>query len=170
MKSNIVLCGFMGCGKTTVGKLLAEQLSMPFADTDDSVRNIAHRSIHDMLENGQLSLVRAYESEAVRMLAQEKNTVIATGAGVCAVEENARILHESGWLVYLRRDFALVYPVISRDPIRVMAYRKSYAEMKALLDSRDALYRRYADLVIDNNGNPADCAGAIAAFFRSGTA
>ena len=169
MRSNIVLCGFMGCGKTTVGKLLAENLSMSFADTDDAVKNIAHESIHDMLENGRLSSVRAYEGEAVRMLAQEKNTVIATGAGVCTVEENARILHESGWVIYLRRDFAQIYPVISQDPIRVMAYRKPYAELKALLESRDAQYLLYADLVIDNNGNPADCAGEIAAFFRSRT-
>ena len=164
MKKNIVLCGFMGCGKTTVGRIVAERTGMTFTDTDDVVRDIAGESIHDMLVDGRLSSVRAYEKEAVLLLAQKENLVISTGAGVFTVEENARAFHETGLVFYLQRSFDLVYPVISRDPVRVMAYRKSYAELKALMEARDALYAKYADGIIANDGDPADSAEKILHF------
>ena len=157
----------MGCGKTAVGKIAAQRLGMSFEDTDDTVCEIAGQSIHDLLTEGKLSAVRALERQAALLLAPRENLVIATGAGVFTVEENAIIFHETGWIVYLRRNFDQVYPVISRDPVRVIAYRKSYAEMKALLQARDALYRKYAHWIVDNDRRPEDCAETICTLYRA---
>ena len=160
MKS-IVLGGFMGCGKTTLGKLLAEKLHMTFTDTDDYVRELAGVSIHDMIETGRLSDVRRYEKQCVRELSSSKDLVIATGAGVLANEENGKAFHENCFVVFVDRDFDTVYPVISKDPVRSLAFGKSYEELKALNDSRIPAYRKYADLIVANNGDPALCADAI---------
>ena len=160
MKS-IVLGGFMGCGKTTLAKLLSEKLHMQYTDTDDYVKELAGVSIHDMIEAGRLSDVRRFEKQCVYELASSKDLVIATGAGVMANEENGKAFHENCFVVFVDRDFDTVYPLISKDPVRSLAFGKSYEELKALSDSRIPTYRKYADLTVTNNGDPALCADAI---------
>lgn len=145
---NIVLEGFMGVGKTTVGKAVAELLGYRFTDTDDEVRAMAGKSIRDMLTDGELPLVREWENRVCRELSEVCGMVIATGGGVFTVPENARFLRKNSFVVCLERDFDAVYPIISGDPIRVMAYKKTYEELKTLLDSRVPVYEQSADLVI----------------------
>ena len=166
MKS-IVLGGFMGCGKTTLGKLLAEKLHMTFTDTDDYVRELAGVSIHDMIETGRLSDVRRFEKQCVCELSSSEDLVIATGAGVMANEENGKAFHENCFVVFVDRDFDIVYPLISKDPIRSLAFGKSYEELKALSDSRIPAYRKYADLIVTNNGDPAACAEKIIGAYKA---
>ena len=158
---SIVLCGFMGCGKTNIGKLLSEKLGFRFIDTDDYVKEMAGISIHDMLIEGRLSDVRKFEHEAVLRLSELSDTVIATGGGVLIKDENGRAFHEKCFIVYLRRDFDTVYPVISQDPVRVIAYRKSYEELKKLHDDRIPLYGKYADITVANDGCAEDTAEEI---------
>ena len=145
---NIVLEGFMGVGKTTIGKKLAEQLGYRFVDTDDQVRQMAGKSIHDMLVDGDLPLVRAWENKACESLSRLSEAVIATGGGVFTVPENAELLRKRGFVVCLERDFDKIYPLISNDPVRVMAFGKTYDELKTLSESRMPLYEQCADLVI----------------------
>lgn len=157
----VVLGGFMGCGKTEIGKRLSEKLGFSFIDTDEYVKNLTGRSIHDMLLEGRLDRVRSLEKQAVEELCRVRNSVIATGAGVLAGEENGEAFHSVHTIVYLRRDFDIVYPVISRDPVRVLAYGKSYAELKALYELREPVYERYADITVSNNGSPENCVREI---------
>lgn len=163
---NIVLEGFMGTGKTTLGRALAGLLHYAFVDTDDAVRERAGKSIRDMLADGELPLVRDWEKKTCRELAELTQTVIATGGGVFTNEENAAALKKSGFVVCLERDFDVVYPLISSDPVRVLAYGKPYQELKALLDSRTPIYRRHADLIVSSDGDPAETAAAIAEAYR----
>ena len=151
----------MGCGKTTLAKLLSEKLHMQFTDTDDYVRELTGVSIHDMIEAGKLSDVRRFEKQCVSELASSKDLVIATGAGVMVNEENGKAFHENCFVVFVDRDFDTVYPVISKDPVRSLAFGKPYEDVKALHDSRIAVYRKYAHLVVTNNGDPGDCARKI---------
>lgn len=146
---NIVLEGFMGVGKTTIGKKLAEQLDYRFVDTDDCVQQMAGKSIHDMLVDGELPLVREWENKACKALSELTETIIATGGGVFTVPENAELLRKKGFIVCLKRGFNKVFPLISGDPVRVMAFGKTYDELKTLWDSRMPLYEQYADLVIN---------------------
>lgn len=160
MKS-IVLGGFMGCGKTRIGKLLSEKTGFTFVDTDDYVKNMAGISIHDMLMEGRVADVREYERRTVEELSGQKNTIVATGGGVLIKDENGRTFHEKCHIVYLKRNFDTVYPIISKDPVRVLAYGKSYEDLKKLHDERIPLYSKYADLIIDNDKDPEACADAI---------
>lgn len=151
LPDNIVLEGFMGVGKTTIGKAVAERLGYLFIDIDDEVKNMAGISIHDMLQNGDLSLVRSWENKVCKNLVGSKNKVIATGGGVFTNEENALLLRKNNFVVCLERDFDTVYRIISNDPNRVMAYKRSYEEIKNLLDGRTEIYRRNADYIISVN-------------------
>lgn len=157
----IVLGGFMGCGKTTIGKLISEKTGRRFIDTDDFVKELAGISIHDMLSQGRITDVRSFEHQAVTELSKLPDAVIATGGGVLANEENGRLFHESCHIVYLKRDFDTIYPAISADPVRVMAFGRSYEELKKLHDDRIPLYSQYADLIIDNDGTADKIAEAI---------
>ncbi len=163
--ANIVLEGFMGVGKTTIGKAVAELLDYRFTDTDEEVRAMAGKSIHDMLLGGELPLVREWESRACRALSEASDTVIATGGGVFTVPENAACLRRRSFVVCLERDFDVVYPLISGDPIRTMAYGKSYDELKQLSDSRKPMYEGNADLVI-RVGEIGETAERIADAYR----
>lgn len=158
---SIVLCGFMGCGKTRIGKLLSEKTGFRFIDTDDYVKEMAGVSIHDMLIEGRIEDVRKFEHDAVLALSRLSDAVIATGGGVLIKDENGRAFHENAYIVYLMRDFNTVYPVISEDPVRVIAYRKSFEELKKLHDDRIPLYEKYADLRINNDGTADDAAEEI---------
>jgi len=149
MKS-IVLEGFMGVGKTTIGKALAKTLQFDFLDTDTEVEKQAGKSIHDMLADGEVNQVRAWEIRVCQELAKKENAIISTGGGVFTKEENAKAFHQNGFVVCLERPLEQIYPMISNDPIRVIAYGKSFEEMKALLNSRVFAYHKYADLIVDN--------------------
>jgi len=164
---NIVLEGFMGVGKTTIGKALADELQFDFLDTDTEVEKQAGKSIHDMLVDGELTQVRAWETRVCQELAQKERVVIATGGGVFTKEENAKIFRKKGFVVCLERPFEQIYPLISNDPIRVLAYGKSYEEMKNLLDSRIPSYHRFADLIIDNNQDINKTVHTIIGAFQS---
>lgn len=151
----------MGCGKTTVGKLLAQMTGFDFIDTDDYVKELAGMSIHDMLVEGRISDVRKYEHLASSELSERKGAVIATGGGVLAKRENGQAFRKNCSIVFLKRDFDTVYPLISKDPVRVIAYGKSYEELKKLHDERIPLYSEYACLTVENNGSAEDTAAYI---------
>lgn len=163
---NFILEGFMGCGKTSVGKELAEMTGYTFIDTDTEVQRLAGESIHDMLKRGELARVRAWEQQACEILASGTHTVIATGGGVFTNPVIAERFHRSGMVICLERPFDEIYPLISEDPIRVMAYHKSYDELLALSESRIPAYHRYADLILDNTGSPREAAEKILDFCR----
>lgn len=156
----------MGCGKTKIGKFLSEKTGFVFVDTDDYVRELAGISIHDMLLEGRMADVRRFERIAVEELSKRENAIIATGGGVMIKEENGRTFHENCSIVYLRRNFDTVYPLISNDPVRIVAYGKTYEELKKLYDERIPLYEKYADLIIDNDGDPEETAEAILAALK----
>lgn len=162
---NIVLEGFMGVGKTTVGKEIASLLNYRFLDVDEEVCRCAGKSIRRMLLDNELQLVREWELKVCRELSDLSGTVISTGAGVFTREENAEALGRKGFVVCLDRCFDDVYPVISADPVRIMAYGKPYGELKALLDSRTPMYHRSADLVILNDGSADEAAREIVAAY-----
>lgn len=128
-KQNIVLLGMPGCGKTTVGRRLAEILQMDFVDTDAEIQRQEGRSIPDIFaacgENG----FRDIEQAVIRQVAARRHTVIATGGGAVLREENCRILRENGRLYFLDRPLEDLVSTADRP----------------LSSNRQDLERRYAE-------------------------
>jgi len=101
-RSLIYLAGFMGSGKSTIGPILANTLGFPFVHVDELIQERAGRSINaifgDMGEQG----FRSIEREVLKDIASMENGVVSLGGGTLTNEENFRLIHERGWIVYLR--------------------------------------------------------------------
>ncbi len=96
------LVGFMGTGKTTLGKAVAARLSLPFFDLDDVVEQDAGGNIPDIFETEGEESFRKRETKALlRTLEQQAEGVLATGGGAFTIEENRRIMKEAGISVWL---------------------------------------------------------------------
>ncbi|CEO90035.1 shikimate kinase [Syntrophaceticus schinkii] len=100
-KSNIVLTGFMGVGKTEVGRRLAELLEMKFIDTDTAVESAVGMKIPDIFQKYGEERFRCEEAAVIRKAALCSNCVIATGGGVVLNPENMRALREKGMIILL---------------------------------------------------------------------
>ena len=114
-KENIVLIGMPACGKTTVGKVLAESMNRPFLDTDEEIVRVAQKSIPDIFAQEGEEAFRNRETEAVLQIANQKSGyVIATGGGAILREENLRALRRTGRLYFLNRPLSLLMPTKDR--------------------------------------------------------
>ncbi|NLW02799.1 MAG: shikimate kinase [Clostridiaceae bacterium] len=149
MKQNIVLIGMMGCGKTTVGKRLSEQLNMPFIDTDVLIEE-TYGPIPKLFERGE-DYFRDAESKIISEIASFEGAVISTGGGVVLREENVKALKEKGFLIFIDRPVHLIAesidfkgrPLLSNGP----------EILHELMEKRYPLYKAYCDyhVVSDND-------------------
>jgi shikimate kinase len=99
---NIYIIGFMGCGKSTVGKKLATKLGWPFRDTDLMVEGAMGMSVPEIFNSLGEDVFRKKEKEMVEELCQQTNLVVACGGGVPCYENNLQLLKQSGVVVYLK--------------------------------------------------------------------
>lgn len=156
---NIVLIGMMGCGKTTVGGLLARRLGRVLADTDRLIEEREGRSIPELFAAEGEGYFRDRELEAARELAGRQDLVIACGGGLPLREEAISPLKESGVVVFLNRDPGEIYDTVSMAgrPLG-QGGREAFLERFA---QREPVYRRWADHVITGAGGPRAAAEAI---------
>lgn len=145
---NVILIGMPGCGKTTVGTLLAEALGKRFVDLDARIAERAGKPIPEIFAAGGEDAFRCLESEIVREAGMETGCVISTGGGVVTRAENYTPLHQNGVLIHLTRDLSLL-PTEGR-PI------SQSTNMQALYQRRAPLYAAFADAVIANDGAPEE--------------
>lgn len=146
---NIVLCGFMGSGKSTVGKLLAARLGMDFADTDQYIVEREKMQISDIFSQRGEDCFRELEHAACAELAQRKNTVIATGGGALTFERNAQLFAGSD-VFFLDVPFSVVRERVGNDPSRPLMS----ADAEKLFDLRRPLYIAAAKHTIDGTKPP----------------
>jgi shikimate kinase len=154
---NIVLIGFMGAGKTQVGKSLAEALHRPFVDTDKLVEDTVGATIETIFETLGEEKFRDLETDTIKSLSNIKGEVIATGGGAIAKEENARLLKHDGFVVYLYARPDILFHRIAGATGRPLADKmKGQDDMEVLLAQRDPLYRQAADLIVDTSDKTID--------------
>lgn len=141
---NIILIGMPGCGKSTVGKLLAEKTGKPFVDTDEEIINLAQKSIPRIFAEDGERVFRQLENQILEKLGKQSGLVIATGGGCVTQQNNYPLLHQNGRIFWLQRD-------LDRLPAdgRPLSVASSINEM---YEQRKALYASFADHIIDNNG------------------
>jgi shikimate kinase len=98
----IYLAGFMGSGKSTIGPILANTLGFPFVDVDQLIQQRAGRSINAIFSELGEQGFRAIEHDVLKNVSAMENGVVSLGGGTLANEENFRLIHERGLIVYLR--------------------------------------------------------------------
>ena len=150
---NIILIGMPGCGKSSVGKALAAALNRPFIDADEEIVRRAGCSIPEIFAaQGEVGFRRA-ESAVLADLGKQSGIVLATGGGCVTRPENYPALHQNGCIVWLTRDLSLLptdgRPMSQANPL------------EALWETRKALYERFSDFKIANDGTISECVNAI---------
>ena len=150
---NLVLIGMPGCGKSTVGKLLAERTGKTFVDADEEIVKLAGKSIPEIFADEGEEAFRAYETQVLGELGKRSGLVIATGGGCVTRDRNFPLLHQNSNIVWLRRDTALL-PTEGRP----LSQSQKLADMYRV---RQPLYEAFSDFSVDNSGTPQDCAEAI---------
>jgi len=159
----LYLIGFMGCGKTTIGKLLAERLGWNFVDIDEDIETGQRRSIADIFDTLGEEAFRRMESEAiqqrVRAVARGSPTVMALGGGAAAQAENVELIETHGVTIWLSCPFDTVLRRVGQDSRRPLA--RDMKKFEELFYARQQAYGR-ADFRIDLDGDdPAAAVDAI---------
>jgi shikimate dehydrogenase len=103
---NIVLVGMPGCGKSTLGKKMADESGKKFVDTDNLVEEKAGKSIPDIFKEDGEELFRRLEAEVIADVCKEGGQVIATGGGSVLNLENVRNMRQNGTVIFIKRDIA----------------------------------------------------------------
>lgn len=152
--NNIILIGFMGAGKTTVGKLLAKECGMRFADTDDRIVSEQRMSIPDIFSRYGEGYFRDLETELLRtMQSDTENSVISVGGGMPVREENRELLRSLGCVVYLSATKKTILGRVKGDGSRPMLNGDDLeSRVERLMQEREALYRQAAHLDIRTDG------------------
>jgi shikimate kinase len=167
MTDNVVLVGFMGAGKSSVGRLLAKRLGCCLVETDDMITAKEGRPIPEIFAGKGEAHFRALEDEAVRLLEIKRGEVIATGGGLPCRDGRLEALRAIGTVVWLSGDFATLYERALRGGDRPMLSGKTREQAEALYEARKPFYAK-ADLVVDTTTlNPDQVAMEIMKALRT---
>ncbi len=160
---NLILIGFRCCGKTTVGRLLADRLRLGFFDADELVEDFAGRSISELWESRGEFTFRAAESSVVANLARLQNVVIALGGGAVTRYRNVRSLKRKGTFILLEADNESICSRMDADPAtrsRRPPLRDGQKPLRLAVEEEAASRRSYylstADFVISTTGKSED--------------
>ncbi|QFU00467.1 Shikimate kinase 1 [Halomonas sp. THAF5a] len=146
---NLILIGPMGAGKSTIGRLLAAELSRDFFDTDHEIQARCGADIPWIFDVEGEAGFRDRETQMIRELTHHESVVIATGGGAVLREENRRVLRESGTVIYLLTTVEQQLRRTAKDRNRPLLQRPDKeAVLRDMFALRDPLYRATADVVV----------------------
>ncbi|MEI7641189.1 MAG: shikimate kinase [bacterium] len=160
-KTNIVLIGFMGSGKTTIGKLLEKSTGKKLVDIDKSIEQKTKTKIKKIFALYGEAHFRKLETLAVKVVAKKKNMIIATGGGVVKKQENINLLKKTGVMVYLKSSFKTIVKRVGGRKTRPLFDTAHPEQAEALFKSRLALYKAAADIVVDTDKKGKNEVGKI---------
>lgn len=172
---HLILIGYRGTGKTTVGRLLADRLGRPFADADDLVEAAAGTSIADIFATAGEPAFRDREAAAIATLCAQTSGVIATGGGAILRESNRALLRASGFVVWLTATPEAIAARLATDPTTGARRPNLTAaggmdEIRNLLAIRAPLYRETADFTVETGTlSPEQIADAILTAWNGGS-
>ena len=154
-QKNIILCGFMGCGKSTVGALLAKKTGMSFIDLDSYIEKKENKTVSKIFADSGEDYFRALEIEAARELSERNGLVIAAGGGTLVFRENVEVLKKSGRIVLLELPVETVAKRLENDTTRPLLNRpdKDHA-LRDLYNNRLSLYRTAAYMIVNSDDSP----------------
>ncbi len=153
-KNNIILIGFMGCGKSTVGKKLAGSLHYEFMDTDTVIEETYGKKISRIFEEDGEEAFRKAETRLLERLEKEADgVVIATGGGMPMREENVRYLHKIGTVIFLKAKIETLLERLQNDTERPLAAGEDREQrLRTLYEKRLPIYEKAAEVCLDTDG------------------
>lgn len=152
---NIILVGMPGCGKTTIGRLLARETGKQFVDADEALEARVGRKITDIIPTDGEAAFRSLETETLAELGKQSGFVIATGGGCVTQERNYPLLHQNGTILWLTR-------ALDKLPTEGRPLSQT-GKLQQMLATRQPMYRRFADAVIENDGTVEETLAQIRA-------
>ena len=150
---NIILIGMPGCGKTTIGAILAKRLNREYIDTDQLLEKQTGMSVPSYIERFGIDKFRFEESQIIRHVSKQSGLVIATGGGCVTQECNYKPLHQNGTIIWIKRAIEDL-PTVGR-PLSI------HNNLQDIYDARSPLYEHFADMQITNDTTPEKAAEAI---------
>lgn len=153
MKDNIILIGFMGCGKTTIGNELYKRLNYKFLDTDAEIEKNSGMTISDIFAKHGEEYFRNLETKTIEdMINNVNETIISTGGGLPLRKCNAEILKKLGIVVYLKVKKDTVLKRLEGDNTRPLLAGDNVDEkVEKLLEFRNPIYEKSAHLIIETD-------------------
>lgn len=145
----IYLIGFMGSGKSTVGKAYAQKYSKTYVDTDDYIEVFYGQKISEIFKNCGEKVFRTFETEILAKTTLYE--VVSTGGGIIEHVENIQIMQKNGIIIYLHTSFAEIEKRLKDDRQRPLWNHENLNEKKGLYDRRISIYRKYADFIIQTD-------------------
>lgn len=145
---NISLIGMMGCGKTTVGKLLSERLCFTFVDTDELIIQKEGCSINEIFALKGENYFRKVEADILKSVLNSDNQIISTGGGIIKSELNIVLLKEKSKSFYLSADSESLYERVKNDFSRPLLKDCTKDKIVTILSQRVLQYQK-ADYIID---------------------
>ena len=158
MKS-IFLCGFMGCGKTHTGKLLAKRLKLPFVDLDEYIVKKENRSIPEIFEQSGEPYFRELESECLKELGE--GCIVATGGGTLINENTAEYANKQGVTVFLDARFPVCYGRIKDDKNRPLAVNNTREQLYRIYLKRRKIYKKHSKITVKAEGTGNDIVNSV---------
>jgi len=150
---NLYLVGYMGAGKTTIGKLLAEKLNRPFTDVDVYIENRYYQSVAGIFEKKEEAGFRELERSALLEISEFENAIVSTGGGLPCFFDNMDLMNETGITIYLKTSVTdLLNRLHSNKQNRPLIKGKSMEELRNFIESslkkREPFYNQ-AKIIID---------------------
>lgn len=150
---NLVLVGFMGSGKSSVGREVARRWGFRFIDTDTIIRHKYRKSIPDIFALFGEAAFRDEENKALQELQDSHDAVIATGGGIVLQPRNHPLLRSLGLVVWLTANEEIIWERVSRNQNRPLLRTKDpRATISNLMSTRYPLYGSVADITVDTSG------------------
>ncbi|MBR4290920.1 MAG: shikimate kinase [Oscillospiraceae bacterium] len=150
---NIVLIGMPGCGKSTVGRIIAGKTGRRFADADDEIVNLARKTIPEIFAQDGEEFFRSLEAKVLEELGKQSGLVIATGGGCVTKKRNYGLLHQNGAIFWIQKNISDL-PTNGR-PL------SQHDRLEQMYRIREPLYEQFRDWIICNDSTPEDVAEQI---------
>jgi len=148
---NIILIGFMGVGKSEVGKLLASRLGLVFTDCDDLIEKQEGQAISDIFSSKGEEHFRGLETKLINGLAGQDGLLLSTGGGMVLRAENVKLLKQMGPLVLLTAREEVILNRLKDTEDRPLLKGDKAQSVKEILSKRDPVYNKVADLKVDTS-------------------
>ena len=155
----IILIGFMGVGKTSVGKELAKRLEVDFMDTDCEIEKIVNKDIPEIFKNYGEKYFRKLETKVLKDLIQQNDIIISTGGGIITSEENREILKNEEKIIFLDASTEIIIEHLSKEVNKRPLLKDSenlHKRIDELMSMRYNKYKEVCDISIDVNGKNID--------------